>query len=280
MVPLEKYERGDLDVLTLMDASVHEGDRIRRQFAAEYLSAPWLFTTYLGFVTSRSPFDDVRLRQALALGADREELANVVLRGMYAPGSGGYVPPGMAGHSPQIGFPYQPDQARGILAQAGYTTGAGLPILEGLTVPPVGPLITEHLQAQWQENLGIQVTWEVVDWPPFQRRLQQDPPHLYILAGFPTWPEPSCSLSPAIKRQHTRWTSQAYEELVEQARYTLDQEARLELLRQADQVLVHEAPVIPLFYGRQHLLVKPWVSSLPISTLNRWYWKDTIIEPH
>ncbi len=280
LVPLEQYLRGDLDVLTLMDASVHEGDRIRRQFAAEYLSAPWLFTTYLGFVTSQPPFDDVRLRQALAMAVDREQLTNVILRGMYAPGTGGYVPPGMAGHSPQIGFPYQPDRARDLLDAAGYAAGAGLPILEGLTVPPASSLIPQHMQTEWQENLGLQVAWDVADWPPFQRRLQQDPPHLYLLGGFATRPDPSDFLPPAVGRRFTRWVSQAYEDLVEQARHTLDQEARLELLRQADQVLVHEASIIPLLYGRQHLLVKPWVSNFPISPLNRWYWKDTIIEPH
>lgn len=280
LAPLEQYVRGDLDVLTLTDASVHEGDRIRRQFAAEYLSAPWLFTIYLGFVTSRPPFDDVHLRQALALGADREELANVILRGMYAPASGGFVPPGMAGHSPQLGFPYDPDRARQLLAAAGYADGAGLPILEGLSVPPIDPLITEYLQTQWRETLGIQVAWDVADWPPFRRRLQQDPPHLYILARFADWPDPSYFLPPRNERPRNRWVSQAYEDLVEQARQALDQEARIELLRRADQILVHEAPILPLFYGRQHLLVKPWVSSFPISALNGWYWKDTVIEPH
>ncbi len=278
--PLEQYLRGDLDVLTFTDASVHEGDRIRRQFAAEYLSAPWLFTLYLGFVVSRPPFDDVRLRQALALGADREELAHVILRGMYAPGTGGFVPPGMPGHSPQIGFPYHPNRARELLASAGGMAGAGLPVFEGLSVPPIDPLITRHLQAQWQENLGIQVTWDLADWPPFQRRLQQAPPHLYLLARFATWPDPSFFLAPHNERHRTRWASPAYEELVEKAKHALDQEARLGLLRQADRLLVHEAAIVPLFYGRQHLLVKPWASSFPISALNRWYWKDTVIEPH
>jgi oligopeptide transport system substrate-binding protein len=277
---MESYLRGDLDILTLMDASVHEGDRIRRQFTAEYLSAPWLFTAYLGFVTSRPPFDDVRLRQALALAIDRDVLANVILRGMYAPGTGGFVPLGMVGHSPQIGFPYQPDRARELLAEAGFTAGAGLPILDALTVPPVSSLILEYLQAQWQENLGIQLAWEVADLPPFQQRLQHDPPHLYLLGEFPDFPDPSCFLTPENERQHTRWVSQAYETLVVQARRTWDQEARLKLLRQADQVLVYEASIIPLFYGRQHLLVKPWVSNFPIPVLNRWFWKDTIIEPH
>jgi oligopeptide transport system substrate-binding protein len=147
-------------------------------------------------------------------------------------------------------------------------------------VPPIDPLIAQYLQAQWRENLGIQVAWEVADWPPFRRRLQQDPPHLYLLACFADWPDPSCFLPPDIEPGRTRWASQAYEELVEKPRHTLDQSARIDLLRRADQILVHEAPIVPLFYGRQHLLVKPWVSSFPISALNRWYWKDTVIEPH
>jgi ABC-type transport system substrate-binding protein/DNA-binding SARP family transcriptional activator len=278
--PLAQYLQGGLDVLTLTDASVHEGDRIRRQFAAEYLSAPWLFTTYLGFVVSRPPADDVRLRQALALGVDREELANVILRGMYAPGSGGFVPPGMPGHSPQIGFPYDPDRARQLLAAIGYADGSGLRVLDGLSVPPIDPLITEYLQTQWHENLGIQVAWDVADWPPFSRQLEQDPPHLYILARFADWPDPSYFLPARNERRRNRWASQAYEDLVEQARQVLDQETRIELLHRADRILVQEAPILPLFYGRQHLLVKPWVSSFPVSALNGWYWKDTVIEPH
>jgi oligopeptide transport system substrate-binding protein len=221
------------------------------------------------------------MRQALALAADREELANVVLRGMYTAGSGGFVPPGMPGHSPRIGFLYQPDWARQLFAAAvGHAAGSGLPTLEGLTVPPIDPLITQYLKAEWEANLGIQVAWQVEDWPPFQRRLEQDPPHMYVLALFAERPDPSDFLSPGEERHRTRWTSQAYEEPVEKARHVLDQKARIELLRQADQVLVHEASIIPLFYGRQHVLIKPWVSSFPISALNRWYWKDTIIKPH
>jgi oligopeptide transport system substrate-binding protein len=279
-VPLAQYLRGDLDILTLTDASVHEGDRFRRQFAAEYLSAPWLFTIYLGFVTSRSPFDDVRLRQALVLGAGREELADVALRGMYAPGTGGFVPPGMPGHSSQIGLSYDPDRARQLLAAAGHAGGSGLRVLKGLSVPPIDPLIPQYLQAQWQEHLGVQVAWEVADWLPFRQRLQQDPPHMYLLASFADWPDPSSFLPPQLERARTRWQSGSYEELVQRARHTLNQEARLELLRQADQTLVQQASIVPLFYGRQHMLVKPWVRSFPISALNHWYCKDVVIEPH
>jgi ABC-type oligopeptide transport system substrate-binding subunit/DNA-binding SARP family transcriptional activator len=280
-LPLDQYAQGELDVLTLTDASVHEGDRIRRQYASEYVSAPWLFTIYLGCIVSRPPFDDPRMRQALALAIDRQELANVVLRGMYTPGVGGFIPPFMPGHSPHIGLPYDPERGRRLLAKAGYPSGAGLPVLEALSVPPIDPLVTQFLQRQWWENLGIQVRWEVLDWPPFSRRLLEAPPHLFNLARFASWPDPSRILaSDNSIQQYTRWENQAYDSLVRQSEKALDQETRFGFLQKADQLLIEEAAIIPLFYGRQHVLVKPWVRSFPISALNRWFWQDAVIEPH
>jgi len=279
-LPLEQYMKGELDVLTLTDASVHEGDRIRRQFASEYVSAPWLFTIYLGCVTFRPPFDDIRLRQAFAMAIDREELASVVLRGMYDPGVGGFVPPGMPGHSEQIGLAHNPSRAQQLMAEAGFPGGSGLPVLEALSVPPIDPLVTNFLQTQWEKELGIQVEWQVLDWPPFSQRLLNDPPHLFNLARFANLPDPSRILAPDTIQEYTRWTNQSYSDLIENAEKTLDQNIRLDLICHADRILMKEAAIIPLFYGRQHLLVKPWVHSFPISPLNRWFWENAIIEPH
>jgi ABC-type oligopeptide transport system substrate-binding subunit len=60
----------------------------------------------------------------------------------------------------------------------------------------------------------------------------------------------------------------------------MDQEERMSLYRQADRILVEDAPVMPVGYGRQHLLVKPWVSRFPTSAIKYLFWKDVIIEPH
>ena len=49
---------------------------------------------------------------------------------------------------------------------------------------------------------------------------------------------------------------------------------------QADRIIVEEAPILPLFHWRWHLLVKPWVSKYPTSAMRHWFWKDVIIEPH
>jgi oligopeptide transport system substrate-binding protein len=177
-------------------------------------------------------------------------------------------------------LPYDPDRARQLFAAAGHPAGSRLPLLQGLSVPPIDPLVTQYLRTSWQQRLGIEVSWEVADWMPFQRRLQEDPPHLYLLAAFAAWPDPSGFAGAEYIRECTRWANPAHAERIERARHAFDQRARLDLLRQADRILTQEAPVVPLFYGRQHLLVKPWVRAFPISALNSWHLEDAILVSH
>jgi ABC-type oligopeptide transport system substrate-binding subunit len=68
--------------------------------------------------------------------------------------------------------------------------------------------------------------------------------------------------------------------LVEEARRLTDQKGRLKLYRRADRILVEAAPLMPVLYVRIPWLVKPWVTRLPTSPINRWFWKDVVIEPH
>jgi len=67
---------------------------------------------------------------------------------------------------------------------------------------------------------------------------------------------------------------------VEAARRVVDHEERMRMYRQADRILVEEAPVLHLCYGRFHMLVKPWVRRYLTSPLRWWFWKDVVIEPH
>jgi ABC-type transport system substrate-binding protein len=60
----------------------------------------------------------------------------------------------------------------------------------------------------------------------------------------------------------------------------MDQDVRMKLYRQADQILIEEAALLPLTYGRLHMLVKPWVSRFPVSPIKWWFFKDVIVDPH
>ncbi len=276
---IEMYESDELDILDLGLFQAAQTDWARQRHAAEYISTPGFSSHYVGFDVSRPPFDDRRLRRAFALATDRETLADVALLGYAFPATGGFVPSGVVGHSEGIGLPYDPDRARELLAQAGYPGGRGFPPVEALTLYENAPLL-EYLQTQWRENLGIEIHWQIVELATFVARRAQDSPRLFISAwGGRAYPDPDSFLALSFIRLRTRWRDETYDRLVQEARYIADRREQMKLYQQADKILVEEAPIIPLVYGRQHLLVKPWVALLT-PTAGQWFWKDIIIKPH
>jgi ABC-type transport system substrate-binding protein len=227
------------------------------------------------------PFDDPRVRRAFALATDKETLADVVSRGYVFPATGGFVPPGMPGHSAGIGLPYDPEQARQLLAEAGYPGSSGFPDVSLLALSAVPIASKEFLQMQWLENLGIEIIWEIADdHGVLLDRLGREPPHMYLHGWVADYPDPDNFLRVSPICREARWRNDAYERLVEEARRVMDQGERMEVYQQADRILIEEAPIVPLGHGRFSPLVKPWVSNLPLPAIGGWFLKDVIIEPH
>lgn len=276
---LEMYEADLLDIVYLPHPSnPDEADRVRQRHAQEYTTQPSLATTHLAFGVTRPPFDEPRARQALAYAVDREVLAEVTTGGYRPPATGGFVPPGMPGHVPGIALPYDPERGRQLLAEAGYPGGEGFPDVE-LLVPGGLQAQAPYLQAQWRENLGIEIQWNLLDWEEFIKRLRGSTPQLIGLGWMPDYPDPDSYLRVSVQRQ-TAWRHEPYLALVEQARRIMDQQKRMKLYAQAEQILVEQMPILPLLYGREHRLVKPWVREPPGSADGRLFWKDIVIEPH
>jgi oligopeptide transport system substrate-binding protein len=138
----------------------------------------------------------------------------------------------------------------------------------------------EYLKVQWQENLGVKIAWNTTEWAVFQSRLETDPPPLFLLTWLADYPDPDSFLRVCPFREWTHCHHKTYTELVERARRVTDQSKRMALYARADQILVEEAAIMPLLYGRQHLLVKPWARQFPTSASRWWFWKDVVIEAH
>ncbi|MBU0490295.1 MAG: tetratricopeptide repeat protein [Chloroflexi bacterium] len=275
---LNQYEAGNLDTLALWDLRP-DRDRARQQHADEYLLGPLMSTLSVGFDASRPPFDDARVRRAFVHAVDRERLADVVLGGYEFPATGGFLPPGMPGHSPGIGLPFDPAQAQALLAEAGYPQGRDFPAVELLT-DRGRDVLNQYLQAQWRGNLGVEVAWQAVEWAEMMERLDQTPPHLFLFAWAADYPDPDNFLRACDALARTGWRDETYEGLVREARQLTDQGQRMARYTEADRLLVQEAAIMPFTYGRIHLLVQPWVHRFPTSAIKWWYWKDVVIEPH
>jgi ABC-type oligopeptide transport system substrate-binding subunit/class 3 adenylate cyclase len=273
---LEKYKGDRLDVVDIATSDVIH---VRQRYAGEYRKVPRLITVYLQFDVSRPPFDDIRMRRAFIFATDRVALVKAARPDCF-PATGGFVPPGMPGHMPGIGLPYDPYQARQLLVEAGYPGGKGFPIVECLTVPDRVD-VGENLQAQWSQNLGVNIKWEMMERRAFLDRLGKHAPHLFVLGWRADYPDPDDFLRALIgDTQRQAWRNKDYNNLVRQAQRSLDQRDRMELYGEAERILAEEAPIVPIFHNSTRLLVKPWVTRFPTTGLREWFFKDVIIKSH
>jgi ABC-type oligopeptide transport system substrate-binding subunit/class 3 adenylate cyclase len=279
---LEMYGENHVDICRFELLGQAEWDLARQRHAEEYVSAPMLNTFYVGFDVNRPPLDDPRVRRALTLATDRQTLADIAMKGYVFPAMGGLVPPGMPGHSPGIGLPYDPDGARHLLTEAGHPAGRGFPVLDALVAAdsPYHAAVIQYLQAQWLEELGVEITWCQADWGRFLDPLDRGTPCIWLMGWAADYPDPDSFLRAAQWRVRTRWQNEAFDRLVEGARRVMEQEERMRMYRQADRILVEQSPILPLWHGRRQLLVKPWVRNYPTSALKPWSCRDVVIEPH
>ncbi len=269
------YQAGELDMLTLVPPAGM--DRIRQRHAGELVSAPALYTWYVAFATAQAPLADVRVRRALAMAVDRARLPDVV-KGFMPPATGGFVPPGLPGHSPGIALRFDVERARGLLAAAGYADGRRL-TLRLLTMPCEAEAAAE-LARQWREHLGVEVAWEATDdYTTMVESQLGGRSQLILVAWVADYTDPDNFLRVGLPQALTGWHNERFEQWVQAAGRSLDQDERMALYRRADRLLVEQAALLPLYYGRVFLLVKPWLRTPCLPTC-QLVWKDAIIEPH
>lgn len=278
---LELYQAGKLDTLDLTTFPPQEIEVIRSRFASEYLSGADLLTYSLGFNTSVPPFNDRNVRLAFAHAIERELMVENLYHNAAMVANGGFIPPGMPGHSPDIGLAYNPDRARDLLAAAGYPGGLGFPKVHALYLDtPYRNPVFKYLQHQWSNILGIENSWEGVDWEEYVNRIENSPPHISAMRWLGQYyPDPDDFMKVGMShaRIFTKWENQDYDALVEQARPLTDQSKRIKLYTQADRILIDEVGLYPLFYGQIQLLVKPSLKGFIVNHLNSWSFKDIIV---
>jgi len=269
---IELYEMDSVDIAHLSPETLDARDK----YAEEGVLEPMQSLFFVGFDTSRPPFADVRVRRAFAMAVDRERLADEVLKGLPDPGTGGFVPPTIPGHSPGIGLPYDPVQARQLMTQAGYPGGQGL-ITDKIVWIDAGSSIINNVKSQWMDNLYVEVTLEIMDWESVLDTSQSR--NVFFGGWGADYPDADSFLRVGVRNLLPRWRNDQYDQLLAEAQRTLNQGDRIRLYQAADKILIEEAVVIPAVYPELSYLVKPWVTR-PAGLADVWYFKDIILEPH
>jgi len=240
---------------------------------------PSLSTFGLVLLPNQPPLNDARVRRALVLGLDRTRLARSLNASAAAGARGGLVPPGMSGHSPEIGLGYDPKAAQRLLAEAGYPDGKGIPRLR-MHYYRYAPGM-DMIARQWQENLGI-----AVDLIGMSLGFSRKPfdSHILGIGWIADYPDPDNFLRQSnfcAALTTAGWRDARYTELIEQAAITPDRARRMAMYREADHILTAaQVLVAPLSYGSWGLLdlVKPWVKNYKPNALGMFHFKDITLE--
>ncbi len=270
----ELYERDSVDVAHLGEATYY-ASLASQKYADEFVSFPQPGTLFVGFDTSRPPFDDVDVRRALVMAVDRERLVDDALGGLMSPATGGLVPPAIPGHSPGIGLPYDPEQAQRLMANAGYPDGQGFPTVE-ITWVRESPSL-EYLKSEWIDNLNVQLAVQTTDWKNYVSTFLNRNAHFIAVSA--EYPDPDWFLRVTVRTDHPHWIDERYDRLLDEAQRTFDQGERIRLYQEADKILIEKAVTMPLAYFRVNRLCKPWVK-LPARGIDPMFLQDVIIEPH
>ena len=247
-----------------------------------YVQAPYLGTYFFLFNTTRPPVDDVRVRKALSMAIDRDKLNDTVLQKSNV-AAYSITPPDTLGYYPPKLFDFDPEQARQLLADAGYPNGEGWPGLELIyNTSESHRKIAVALQQMWKDVLNIAVTISNQEWKVYLDSVTQMDFQIARRGWIGDYVDPNNFLDLYITdggNNNTGFADPRYDEMILQlAPQAKTQEERYKIFYEAETLLMEQMPILPIYtYTSKHLIhhsVKGLPSNLMDSLNLKYVWLD------
>jgi oligopeptide transport system substrate-binding protein len=264
------YRAGQLHVIDTLPSGRVEAWRAE---APDQLRADPFLDIYFYRINTARPFlSESRVRRALSLAIDREQLVSALLKGGQRPAAA-FVPPGAGGYEPPSVLRHDLAAAKALLAEAGYPEGAGLPVFDLLyNTSENHRRIAEALQQQWRA-IGVQVRLMNQEFATLLDARRAGDFQLLRSGWVADYDDPISFLALFTKdsaQNFTGWSDPAYDHALYQAARTTDRAARHALLRDAETRLLEAAPVLPLYVNTHVYLLHPSVRG----------WHPTLLDRH
>ena len=269
-----EFERGGLEDSPIPSEQYRQIVASRKH---QHVRRPMFSLRHYGLNVTMKPLDDRRVRQALVSAIDREAIVSEVFLGRHVLARG-ILPPGTQGYSPKLrGYPHDPERARELLAQAGYPGGRGLPPIAFWSSVKGGDIDREHERiGRDLAAVGIKGEFHyLTDWPAFLKVMTERRLPVFLRAWFADVPDPENFLFKLFYSQSPRnymgYANPALDAILLQARGAADPVRRVELYRRAEEIVIEDAPVIPVWHSTYERLFQPYVRGIEVSGLGDPY---------
>lgn len=243
-------------------------------------------TRYLGayfyrFNTTRPPFNDPRVRRAFALAIDRDAIVTNVTRGGQRP-SYSVVPPDILGYVSDARLTGTPEDARLLLAEAGYPGGKGFPRVELLyNTSENHRAIAEAIQQMWKRNLGVDVGLTNQEWKVYLDSQDNLAYNISRSGWIADYVDPHVFLDmwkTGGGNNDTGWSNARYDDLLDRSLHTDTTEERYAIYREMERIVVDEMPIMPIYFYTRVKLRDPMVKGYHPTVLDNHPYKYIWLE--
>ncbi|MDE3214011.1 MAG: ABC transporter substrate-binding protein [Bacteroidota bacterium] len=282
-----EFQQGDLDFMNDIDGSFKDEvltkqGQLRPQWKGKIVLVkhPYLNIEYLGILcdttldlVKHSPLRDIRVRQAINYGFDRKKMMLYIRNSIGTPAVNGFIPKGLPSFdsSKVTGYHYDPAKALELLKEAGYPNGHGLPVIKLLTIPIYGE-IASYIASELQQ-VGIKIQVETVQKSLLLEETAKSEALFFRGSWIADYPDAENYLSVFYSKNpappnYTRYKNPRFDALYEKALGEKNDSVRYDTYRKADQLMIRDAPVVPLWYDMVIRLQQPYVRNFIPNSLN------------
>lgn len=278
------YQTGE--VLMIKDVPTEEIPSLKEN--ADFYVDPIIGTYYLSMNIDREPFNNADVRKALSLAIDRDYVANTLMQGTYSP-AGNLMGPGWIDtdgkqfkdnanggkeYIDTTNYEADLEEAKQLLADAGYPNGEGFPTITYST-NDVGyhKVVAEYLQQAWAE-LGIDLQVDIVEWASFTPMRRNGDYDVARNGWVGDYSDPSNMLDLFYSTNGNndgKFNNADYDAAMDLSRTTLDAAERSTALHNAEDVLMEEAGCIPVAYYNDFWLQSDKITGSWHSPYGYWY---------
>jgi len=264
---LNKYKAGQLDLVMLERQDI-AGLQKDPEYASQlkFFDRPSIW--YVGLAPNAyPPFRDPRVRRAFAMAIDKKTLVDEMLGGVNH-GANGILPPGVAGARPSAKFiPYDPEGAQKLLAEAGFPGGKGLPPLEfNFRERRDVQLVADAVAGQLKANLGVSTNLRMMEWGAYLEKRNRGQLQLFHMRWAADYLDPenflSLMLSTKGPENKMGYSNPEFDRLCREADTMPNGEARMAKYAQAEDLVLQDAPWVPIYFQRDAELIRPNVKGL------------------
>lgn len=267
---LAMFEADQIDIAE--NPPIEEVARLLQEGKAQIF--PDLSVYYYMFNVEKKPFDDPRVRKAFAMAIDRQALIDNVTQANQKPAYA-FVPYGLPDAKPgddfrEVGGDYfkeDLEEAKRLLAEAGYPDGKGMPEIKILyNTNEAHQKIAEAIMEMWKKNLGVEnISLTNQEWGVYLNSRKTGDYQVARAGWAADYPDAMTFLdmwTTGNGNNQTNWGNPQYDALIKEAKMNADPEARIKAMHDAEAILMEEMPVMPIYFYTNVNMYKPWVKGV------------------